>query len=225
MSQENVNYQQGDNTMNIPQTETEINSSTEDYADDSDASPKLTDMETNNNNTASLNGTEDQHKSPKKRSKVFRRNYRSCINCRIRKVKCDLGPLDNPHPPPCRLCRRQRKECAFVESKRGGIENIRAGKKRKLLEQHEQNQQKVAAAAASINIISQNDADRLASLPHGASMDPQQQQQQQQQTQQSSLYQNPPLTAPAMLMVSPSQQMHNTLNKWSNRNNLLEPYQ
>lgn len=222
MSQENMNYQQGNNTMNIPKTENEINSSTEDCADDSDASPKLTGTETNNINTASMNGTEDQHKSPKKRSKVFRRNYRSCINCRIRKVKCDLGPLDNPHPPPCRLCRRQRKECAFVESKRGGIENIRAGKKRKLLEQHEQNQQKVAAAAASINIISQNDADRLASLPHGASMDPQQQQQQQQQTQQSSLYQNPPLTAPAMLMVSPSQQVPPMLAQHQTVSNLRQ---
>ena len=134
MPQETMNYQQGNNTMNIPKIENEINSSTEDHADNSDASPNATGYMETDNSTVLMNEYEDQqHKSPKKRSKVFRRNYRSCINCRIRKVKCDLGPLDNPHPPPCRLCRRQRKECVFVESKRGGIENIRAGKKRKLL--------------------------------------------------------------------------------------------
>ncbi|GME88117.1 unnamed protein product [[Candida] boidinii] len=217
-----MNYQQGNNTMNIPKIENEINSSTEDHADNSDASPKATGYMETDNSTVSMNENEDQqHKSPKKRSKVFRRNYRSCINCRIRKVKCDLGPLDNPHPPPCRLCRRQRKECVFVESKRGGIENIRAGKKRKLLEQQEQNQQKVAAAAASINILSQNDADKLASLSHsGASMDSQQQQQQQQQ--QSHIYQNPPLTAPGMLMVSTSQQVPPMLAQHQTVSNLRQ---
>ena len=26
----------------------------------------------------------------------YKRNYRACLNCRLRKVKCDLGPVDNP---------------------------------------------------------------------------------------------------------------------------------
>lgn len=53
--------------------------------------------------------------------KPFRRNYKACLNCRTRKVRCDLGPLDAPHDPPCARCKRERKECVFAESRRGGI--------------------------------------------------------------------------------------------------------
>lgn len=49
----------------------------------------------------------------------FKRNYVACLNCRTRKVKCDLGSVENPHDPPCARCKRERKECVFVESKRG----------------------------------------------------------------------------------------------------------
>ncbi|ONH75868.1 Transcriptional activator ARO80 [Pichia kudriavzevii] len=49
----------------------------------------------------------------------FKRNYVACLNCRTRKVKCDLGSVDNPHDPPCARCKRERKECVFVDSKRG----------------------------------------------------------------------------------------------------------
>ncbi|ANZ74338.1 BA75_00534T0 [Komagataella pastoris] len=47
----------------------------------------------------------------------FRRSYKACLNCKIRKVKCDLGPLDNQNEPPCAKCRREKKECVFPESR------------------------------------------------------------------------------------------------------------
>ncbi len=50
----------------------------------------------------------------------FRRNYKACLNCRTRKVRCDLGPVEAPHDPPCARCRRERKECVFADSRRGG---------------------------------------------------------------------------------------------------------
>lgn len=50
----------------------------------------------------------------------YRRSYKACLNCRVRKVKCDLGPVDNPREGKCARCMRERKDCIFVESKRGG---------------------------------------------------------------------------------------------------------
>jgi Fungal Zn(2)-Cys(6) binuclear cluster domain len=47
-----------------------------------------------------------------------RRNYQACDRCRSRKVKCDLGPVDNPHPPPCARCRRERVECRFAKQRK-----------------------------------------------------------------------------------------------------------
>ncbi|ODQ78318.1 hypothetical protein BABINDRAFT_39889 [Babjeviella inositovora NRRL Y-12698] len=61
----------------------------------------------------------------------FKRNYKACLNCRMRKVKCDLGSVDSPHDPPCARCSRERRECTFVESRRGGSANVVAGRKRK----------------------------------------------------------------------------------------------
>ncbi|GMM28793.1 Aro80 protein [Martiniozyma asiatica (nom. inval.)] len=55
--------------------------------------------------------------------KKFKRNYLACLNCRTRKVKCDLGDVENPHPPPCVRCKRERKECVFIDSKRGTKKN------------------------------------------------------------------------------------------------------
>ena len=52
--------------------------------------------------------------------KKFRRNYKACLNCRTRKVRCDLGPVEAPHDPPCARCKRERKECVFADSRRGG---------------------------------------------------------------------------------------------------------
>lgn len=50
----------------------------------------------------------------------FKRTYSACLSCRTRKVKCDMGNADFPGNPPCLRCKRERKECVFVESKRGG---------------------------------------------------------------------------------------------------------
>ncbi|KAI5197532.1 hypothetical protein E4T38_07951 [Aureobasidium subglaciale] len=61
------------------------------------------------------------------------RTYQACIPCRRRKIKyrtlhyaivdhyqvrCDLGPVDNPHDPPCVRCRREAKECFFSATRR-----------------------------------------------------------------------------------------------------------
>ena len=40
------------------------------------------------------------------------------IPCRRRKVRCDLGPVDDPHEPPCVRCRRESKECFFSATRR-----------------------------------------------------------------------------------------------------------
>ena len=47
-----------------------------------------------------------------------KRGYQACIPCRKRKVRCDLGPVDNPHDPPCVRCRRESKECFFSATRR-----------------------------------------------------------------------------------------------------------
>ena len=52
-------------------------------------------------------------KLPKPQGK-WRRSYKACLNCRARKVRCDLGSFDNPHAPPCIRCKRERRECVFT---------------------------------------------------------------------------------------------------------------
>lgn len=47
-----------------------------------------------------------------------KRVYQACIPCRRRKVKCDLGSVDNPNDPPCVRCRRECKECYFSAIRR-----------------------------------------------------------------------------------------------------------
>jgi hypothetical protein len=47
-----------------------------------------------------------------------KRVYQACLGCRERKVKCDLGPVDAPHDPPCVRCRRESKECVFARTRR-----------------------------------------------------------------------------------------------------------
>jgi hypothetical protein len=56
----------------------------------------------------SVDGKPPQHK----------RVYQACIPCRRRKVKCDLGSVDNPGDPPCVRCRRESKECFFSATRR-----------------------------------------------------------------------------------------------------------
>jgi hypothetical protein len=53
-------------------------------------------------------GAQQQHK----------RVYQACIPCRRRKVRCDLGSVDNPNDPPCVRCRRESKECFFSATRR-----------------------------------------------------------------------------------------------------------
>lgn len=62
----------------------------------------------------------------------FKRAYRACINCRQRKIRCDLGSIDNPSSPPCVRCRRENKECVLATSRRGGIENVRSGREKRM---------------------------------------------------------------------------------------------
>ncbi|KAJ5479476.1 hypothetical protein N7530_004985 [Penicillium desertorum] len=47
-----------------------------------------------------------------------RRGYQACDPCRKRKVKCDLGSVDNPRPRPCVRCRRESKRCEFSATRR-----------------------------------------------------------------------------------------------------------
>ncbi|KAF4631749.1 hypothetical protein G7Y89_g6391 [Cudoniella acicularis] len=51
-------------------------------------------------------------------SAQHKRVYQACIPCRRRKVKCDLGSVDNPGDPPCVRCRRESKECFFSATRR-----------------------------------------------------------------------------------------------------------
>ncbi|KIV99445.1 uncharacterized protein PV09_08874 [Verruconis gallopava] len=54
--------------------------------------------------------------SPPKKSHL--RTYQACIACRKRKVKCDMGDVENPHDPPCARCKRERKPCEFDDQRR-----------------------------------------------------------------------------------------------------------
>ncbi|KAF2723629.1 hypothetical protein K431DRAFT_264000 [Polychaeton citri CBS 116435] len=53
-----------------------------------------------------------------KNAAAHQRTYQACIPCRRRKVRCDLGSVDNPHDPPCVRCRREAKECFFSATRR-----------------------------------------------------------------------------------------------------------
>lgn len=77
--------------------------------------------------TASSGTTPSQPPS----KKVFRRSYKACINCRAKKIRCDLGDLSSPSDPPCARCRREGKKCEFSVSRRGGAGNIKAGREKK----------------------------------------------------------------------------------------------
>lgn len=62
---------------------------------------------------------------------THKRTYQACIPCRRRKVRCDLGPVDDPHEPPCVRCRRESKECFFSATRRkrkaDGGEDVEGG--------------------------------------------------------------------------------------------------
>lgn len=53
--------------------------------------------------------------------KHFRRTYLACINCRRRKVRCDLGDPANPDTV-CARCRRERRRCVFEANTRRSLD-------------------------------------------------------------------------------------------------------
>lgn len=68
------------------------------------------------------NGPSDDPNAPQQGQQrqlpQHKRVYQACIPCRRRKVKCDLGSVDNPGDPPCVRCRRESKECYFSPTRR-----------------------------------------------------------------------------------------------------------
>ncbi|KAJ9350535.1 transcriptional regulator family: Fungal Specific TF [Paecilomyces variotii] len=68
-----------------------------------------------NNNSNGLYSESSKSLSPQPH---HRRGYQACDPCRKRKVKCDLGSVDNPRPPPCVRCRRESKRCEFSATRR-----------------------------------------------------------------------------------------------------------
>lgn len=75
----------------------------------------------NNHNMSVVSGGGASNASPpasRSSTQQHTRTYQACIPCRRRKVRCDLGPVDNPHDPPCVRCRRESKECFFSATRR-----------------------------------------------------------------------------------------------------------
>ncbi|GEQ69597.1 hypothetical protein JCM33374_g3269 [Metschnikowia sp. JCM 33374] len=59
-------------------------------------------------------------------TKHFKRTYVACLNCRVRKVKCDLGDASSPRDR-CVRCARERRDCVFVDSKKRKLAKVRPG--------------------------------------------------------------------------------------------------
>jgi hypothetical protein len=66
----------------------------------------------------SSNGSNESPSVQDSKTPQHKRVYQACIPCRRRKVKCDLGSVDNPGDPPCVRCRRESKECFFSATRR-----------------------------------------------------------------------------------------------------------
>jgi len=66
----------------------------------------------------SSNGSDGSPSVQQSQQPQHKRVYQACIPCRRRKVKCDLGSVDNPADPPCVRCRRESKECFFSATRR-----------------------------------------------------------------------------------------------------------
>jgi hypothetical protein len=46
------------------------------------------------------------------------RPFQACTQCRSRKLKCIMDPVDGQCAPPCKRCRRESKQCTVPEPKR-----------------------------------------------------------------------------------------------------------
>ena len=68
--------------------------------------------------TAAAPQQQQQHQGQDAHGVQHKRVYQACIPCRRRKVRCDLGSVDNPNDPPCVRCRRESKECFFSATRR-----------------------------------------------------------------------------------------------------------
>jgi hypothetical protein len=42
---------------------------------------------------------------------------KACDNCRLKRVRCQLGSVDEPQDPPCARCRRENKQCYFSSTR------------------------------------------------------------------------------------------------------------
>jgi hypothetical protein len=73
--------------------------------------------ESSNGSSGSPSAQQQQQQQPQG-TPQHKRVYQACIPCRRRKVKCDMGSVDNPHDPPCVRCRRESKECFFSATRR-----------------------------------------------------------------------------------------------------------
>lgn len=82
------------------------------------ASPSTTPAPQQHNPPARSNSSAAPDQGANSASAQHKRVYQACIPCRRRKVRCDLGSVDNPHDPPCVRCRRESKECFFSATRR-----------------------------------------------------------------------------------------------------------
>ncbi|OKL61888.1 hypothetical protein UA08_02834 [Talaromyces atroroseus] len=51
------------------------------------------------------------------RRREHKRVYQACEPCREKKVRCELGVVDQPCKPPCARCRRESRECVFAATR------------------------------------------------------------------------------------------------------------
>lgn len=84
-------------------------------ANDSNGQPSTTAA---NSTTTALSNPSSNAPPGQPAAPQHKRVYQACIPCRRRKVRCDLGSVDNPHDPPCVRCRRESKECYFSATRR-----------------------------------------------------------------------------------------------------------
>ncbi|KAK5078339.1 zinc finger transcriptional activator [Lithohypha guttulata] len=85
------------------------------------ATHNLDHLKTDDGVSDTLSPESGEHPQENKTSVKHRRNYQACEPCRERKIKCDLGPVDNPLPLPCVTCKRQSKKCWFRETRKKEI--------------------------------------------------------------------------------------------------------